>query len=61
MNMFFEASVIELKTELVKMNTNTGTAAYLMMKNAPKAYNWLNSICAASRTMSLLCPKHTIN
>ena len=37
--MLFEASVIELKTELVKMNTNTGTAAYLMMKNAPKAYN----------------------
>ena len=37
--MLFEANVIELKTELVKMNTNTGTAAYLMMKNAPKAYN----------------------
>jgi hypothetical protein len=39
MNMLFEANVVELKTELVKMNTNTGTAAYLMMKNAPKAYN----------------------
>ena len=39
LNMLFEANVIELKTELVKMNTNTGTAAYLMMKNAPKAYN----------------------
>ena len=38
MNMLFETNVIELKTEIVKIRTNSSTMAYLMMKNAPKAY-----------------------
>ena len=37
--MLFEANVIELKTKIVQIRTNTAVAAYLMMKNAPKAYN----------------------
>ena len=37
--MLFETNVIELKTEIVKIRTNSSTMAYLMMKNAPKAYN----------------------
>jgi len=38
MNLLFETNVIELKTKIVQIRTNTGAATYLMMQYAPKAY-----------------------
>ena len=38
MNMLFETNVIELKTKIVQIRTNTGAATYLMMESAPKAH-----------------------
>ena len=36
--MLFETNVIELKTKIVQIRTNTGAATYLMMESAPKAH-----------------------
>ena len=55
--MFFEASVIELKTEIVKIRTNTGAATYLMMKNAPKAYALTQQYLACADNNVTTLPK----